>query len=1757
MRKIIFILIFGAISFGSYGQNCNTAGLPYSGDFTPIACDGTYKNTVLADDGATYGIVAVDSAIIYSFTVDDWLNRYIEIFDSNNNYITSRYLYVDWNNPLPDTTTWLSSITDTVTFKVYEEFGCDPIGTSFGFNFGISCSPPTTPSNNGQQCTYNATNAYLGDYTPTHTQHNLQNINITSGEYFTINVTDGVRYFISTCSNATWNTQIELYTANGASFVAANNYGCGVGNSQSAISYRADYTGILEVHLSEFDCIYDGSKPRFDLKLTSIGPYSGTYIVNTVDTINDGLCDAVHCSLAEASEKARIDGMSSHIQFDISTAAPHILTGVSIHSNESTIIDGYTQPGFQLGDIIFEDGIDTGPINCVTDEFYGSYIEVYGIHFKGSSVALISPEYAYVGDSTRSNIFSEVGGVHLNTDINCHSIYYPLNFSYGPVWTQELKIENNYFGIDSIGNELAPLNNAIFIAGNFNGIPIIKNNEFVNCNTAIYKFGYSTAYTECVEIINNEFYCNNTNFNYSNNTYSVTIPPIIDSLSIDSLFGHIAQPPVLYLAASVDIYKAAICNPNGTEADEYLGTINSDANGNWTFAHGGLDAYESLVAKANYVEMWSCDEPYNYDRKNSSTLFSTPYIIYPSQCEFAEFLPVNNDPCSTVGAIIDMDFIDDSYQAPYGVCSSSYLGNDAWLKVTVPATGNFLIRQNLDNSINAVVESYTGACGSLFLESCTEIDSIPFATVFEGYQPNSEVYLRIWDKNNSVVNTNGVSALLHLTAHELPQNKEDWLICDQENNLSNGNPTIISEREASAGIYDLTSMTPAEIQEERDSLIAGGGTLKDSFWCSTVKLDLWESTNPIDMEENKRGSRLRARVDTINYNYVFETLEFQINDHSRGEQINPRVDMDSDGDFIIIWEDVQRRTNYGIVYNSAGNPLTAEFPIGSNNKSLKQIHNSLAYYNNDEFVVVWEQLDLSSSPPQSSIFAKQYLPGGGANIKTPIFNLSELSICGTGTPCSPPVGIEESAARGKNPSVSTNGTDRFAVCWTSGYELYAQVFNNNAGLIGSPIQVCIDNPFIKQPQLSMNASGEFIIGWEGADSHNSGILVQKYNANGTENGAVIQVNTTENNSQSYPTLELMDDGSFIVAWQSYEQEGVGNDFGIYAQRIDSSCAKINGEIHVNTYVTDAQKTPSLTTFDDGTFFVTWSSNGQDGFEEGIYGQFFDSSGNPIGAEEQINAYTEPEQDLPRTACNGESIMVTTWVDGANDSDGKGIFGQRYEIIDQAGQKTFYKIGTATPSTLLGDTLMYPGTVYNPQDSFSSVRVAIIDTGVDINNPYFNSAMWNNQQVGAGCFINDTLGYDFVNEIPNPIDYDGHGTKVNAIVARDFPADIQLELMNLKFHENDRGNLFDAISAIYYAVDNGADIINMSWGFEASDPPSTLEDAIQYASDNDVLLVTTAGNTSKDNDIIDKYPNNYSIQNMIKVASYVNKNGAIEKANFSSSGKVTVDIGAPGFMEVPGIGGTLELASGTSLSAPHITRTAAIIKGLFPNLTATDIKDCILNSASPESELTNKVATGGILDHDAAIDCAYDKAANCVSIDLYINVPQSLDTVYRSDVWVETDAEINSNADVEMWGAEYVKMLPGFETTLGTEYLADIDDCDPLNTPNTLQGTGTEESSMLRLRENSVLAGKIKLQFYYGGQKQQMKIYNESGKEFKSYTFAPEKEGWYEKIIDAKLLPTGIYKVSLEGEEKNEDRLFQVQNRHYERYLLRAKKRADE
>jgi subtilisin family serine protease len=159
---------------------------------------------------------------------------------------------------------------------------------------------------------------------------------------------------------------------------------------------------------------------------------------------------------------------------------------------------------------------------------------------------------------------------------------------------------------------------------------------------------------------------------------------------------------------------------------------------------------------------------------------------------------------------------------------------------------------------------------------------------------------------------------------------------------------------------------------------------------------------------------------------------------------------------------------------------------------------------------------------------------------------------------------------------------------------------------------------------------------------------------------------------------------------------------------------------------------------------------------------------------------------------------------------------------------------------------------------------------------------------------------------------------------------------------------DVALSIKYAVDNGANIINMSFGKEFSVNPKKVWEAIKYASDRNVLLVHAAGNESENNDTIIHYPSKFventdTVVNFIAVGASDMKNDKNLPASFSNYGKKNVDVFAPGYELVSTAPkNTYSLASGTSFSTPLVAGIAALIWSYFPQLTATELKNEILS-----------------------------------------------------------------------------------------------------------------------------------------------------------------------------------------------------------------------
>ncbi len=167
---------------------------------------------------------------------------------------------------------------------------------------------------------------------------------------------------------------------------------------------------------------------------------------------------------------------------------------------------------------------------------------------------------------------------------------------------------------------------------------------------------------------------------------------------------------------------------------------------------------------------------------------------------------------------------------------------------------------------------------------------------------------------------------------------------------------------------------------------------------------------------------------------------------------------------------------------------------------------------------------------------------------------------------------------------------------------------------------------------------------------------------------------------------------------------------------------------------------------------------------------------------------------------------------------------------------------------------------------------------------------------------------------------------------------------------------DVANGIRYAVDNGVKVINMSFGKGYVYNKKTVDEAVKYAAEKDVLLVHAAGNDSKDNDVVKNYPMKYytdSVEAIVGEASNWITVGATSSkvndellANFSNFGYKSVDVFAPGVK----INSTMPESKykeqdGTSMAAPVVSGLAVLLRSYYPELTAKEVKDIILKSVT--------------------------------------------------------------------------------------------------------------------------------------------------------------------------------------------------------------------
>ena len=268
--------------------------------------------------------------------------------------------------------------------------------------------------------------------------------------------------------------------------------------------------------------------------------------------------------------------------------------------------------------------------------------------------------------------------------------------------------------------------------------------------------------------------------------------------------------------------------------------------------------------------------------------------------------------------------------------------------------------------------------------------------------------------------------------------------------------------------------------------------------------------------------------------------------------------------------------------------------------------------------------------------------------------------------------------------VAMDADGDFVVTWQSyrdgsGWGIYAQRYNAAGMAQGGEFRVNTTmNGELRLPAVAMDADGDFVLAWQsyGQDGSYTGIYAQRYNAAGVARGSEFRVNTTTVHNQRDAAIAMDADGDFVVAWQSYGQDG--SFFGIYAQRYNAAGVAQGGEFRVNTTTAGHQRDAAIAMDADGDFVVTWVSG--DGSWYGIYAQRYNTAGVAHGGEFRVNTTTADFQLSPAVAMDADGDFVVTW-QSRQDGSGAGIYAQRYNAagVAQGGE---FRVNTTTANNQL-------------------------------------------------------------------------------------------------------------------------------------------------------------------------------------------------------------------------------------------------------------------------------------------------------------------------------------------------------------------------------------------------------------------------------------------------------------------------------------------
>ncbi|MBE9102857.1 cadherin domain-containing protein, partial [Vacuolonema iberomarrocanum] len=416
-----------------------------------------------------------------------------------------------------------------------------------------------------------------------------------------------------------------------------------------------------------------------------------------------------------------------------------------------------------------------------------------------------------------------------------------------------------------------------------------------------------------------------------------------------------------------------------------------------------------------------------------------------------------------------------------------------------------------------------------------------------------------------------------------------------------------------------------------------------------------------------------------------------------GVDYTPRaIASDAQGNFVVTWtsagQDGDRNGVYARLYDSNGNPLVAEFQV--NTTTLDNQENAVVAMDEDgDFVIAWQ------GDGGYGIYAQRFDSAGVAQG-------GEIQVAGDGF------------AATEIPSIAIDpDSGEFVVAWVAdGFgSIRAQRYDSSGNPVGGEIAVSTAPNVKGKASIAMDQNGNFVVVWEsdGQDGSNTGIYGRRFDSSGNPLGAEFLINNTTTGRQQSPSVAMDQDGNFVVAWETENQDGAA--FGIYARRYDSSGAALDDEFQVNLSFypgdrsgispiqTGNQRNPIVTYEQDGdSFAIAWTDDDSGISETAV--KRFNEFGTAQGVDTIANVNTTGNKTAPSIAIDSESDFVAVWT-SLNGNATEDIYARRFG-------RTAADAPTDIDLTSSPDNTIVPNTRIEISEATTAGTVIAIITGTD-------------------------------------------------------------------------------------------------------------------------------------------------------------------------------------------------------------------------------------------------------------------------------------------------------------------------------------------------------------------------------------------------------------------------------------------------------------